>query len=122
MLGVSIVWFTAPFIRNAYPSLMQLKTGFFATFMFLAIFNGFNVRSDGFNILERINENEDFFKIMGAMLVATIALCSIGGVIGEIFGCVRLGITGWIPVLLVGLSILPLDMLRKLICGTYKIK
>ena len=88
--------------------------------MFMAIFNGFNVRTDKLNIFERLNENKSFIKVWLIMLGATVALCLIGGVIGEIFSCTRFGIMGWCVVLVAALSVIVVDMLRKLIFRTYK--
>lgn len=120
LLVMSIIWFRIPALKNIFVKEEQLKTGFFAAFMFASILNGFNVRSEGFNILSRIKENSNFFKVMGAMLGATFILCNIGGVIGELFNCYRFNIVGWIPVLIFAITIIPVDMLRKLVCRTYK--
>ena len=54
------------------------------------------------------------------MLLATVALCMIGGPIGEMFSCTRFGVKGWLFVLVAGLTIIPVDMIRKLVFGTYK--
>ena len=132
MLVIGLIWFKWRFIGSfflipdTYEGMVvnqdMLKTGFFAAFMFAAILNGWNVRSEGFDIFSRIKDNMNFLKVMCAMLVATIFLCVIGGPIGEIFSCTRFGIEGWIPVLIAGVLIIPFDMLRKVIFGTYKQK
>ena len=129
MLVIGLVWFNWNVIGSFFMSNSgevmtvdpdKLKTGFFAAFMFAAILNGWNVRSDGFDIFARIKDNSNFLKVMCAMLLATIVLCVIGGPIGEVFSCTRFGMTGWIPVLIAGVSIVPIDMLRKALFGTYK--
>ena len=133
MLVLGIVWFSG-IINNFFPAEVQntassfvtpdmakLKTGFFAAFMISAILNGWNVRSEGFDIFKGIKENTNFIKVMGAMIIATVFLCVVGGPIGNIFSCTRFGIAGWIPVLIAGVLIIPVDMLRKLIFGTYKV-
>lgn len=120
----SVLWFKLHMIRNLFPSGgvgdAQFKTGFFAMFMFMSIFNGFNVRTDGFNIFERLNENKSFIKVWLAMLVSTAILCMIGGPIGEVFSCTRFGIKGWIAVCLAGFVTILVDLLRKAIFKTYK--
>lgn len=122
LLAMSLIWFNTEFIGSFFATPEELKTGFFAAFMIGSILNGLNVRSEGFDIFNRISENTNFFKVMGAMIGATVLLCIIGGQIGEIFSCTRFGIMGWIPVLLMSILIIPIDMLRKLIFGTYKNK
>ena len=120
MLISSLVYFFVPTIRGFFGTDEQFMTGYFAMFMFMAILNGFNVRTDGFNIFEQMSENKNFMKILLIMLLATVALCIIGGPIGEMFSCTRFGIKGWLFVLVAGLTIIPVDMIRKLVFGTYK--
>lgn len=120
MLISSLVYFFVPAIRELFGTDEQFMTGYFAMFMFMAILNGFNVRTDGFNIFEKMSENKNFMKILLIMLLATVALCMIGGPIGEMFSCTRFGIKGWLFVLVAGLTIIPVDMIRKLVFRTYK--
>lgn len=133
MLIASIIYFTVPAIRSLFPEGTlgdaQFKTAYFAMFMFMAIFNGFNVRTDGFNIFEKLNENKSFVKIWLIMLLATVALCMINGtipligpIIGEMFSCVAFGIKGWLLVIVAGFTMIIVDMLRKLTFQTYKNK
>lgn len=120
---MSVIWFNSSLVLGLFTSADQLKTAFFAAFMFSAIFNGFNVRSDGFDIFANLKENKNFLKVMGAMLVATFALCMssvVSGTLAKMVSCTAFGIKGWIAVILVGLLIIPVDMLRKLICRTYR--
>ena len=128
LLALSCAWFFSGLVEPFFTvdgvvNEAQFKTGFFAVFMFSAILNGFNVRNEGFNILKDIKENSNFFKILVAMLVATAALCMSGLVlpaIGQMFSTTPIGLTQWLVVLALSLVIIPVDMLRKLICGTYK--
>ena len=115
MFAMSVAWFMLPQISAMFGSDATLKTGFFAAFMISAILNGFNVRNDGLNILHRIKENGNFFKVLVAMLAVTILLCVVGGPVGEIFNCSRLALTEWPVVILVSLVIIPFDMVRKVI-------
>lgn len=123
LLGLSIMWFKSGLFEQFFKSEAQFKTGFFAAFMFSAILNGFNVRNEGFNIFKSIGQNKNFFKVLLAMLLATFAICMSSAVIpvvGNMFSTKAFGITGWLIVLAVSIIIIPVDMLRKLICGTYK--
>ena len=126
LFAASIIYFKVPFIRELFPAGIegdaQFKTSYFAMFMFMAIFNGFNVRTDKLNIFEKINENKSFVKVWLAMLLATVALCMIGGPVGEIFSCTRFGIAGWVFVTLSAVTVIIVDLIRKIIFGTYKDK
>lgn len=120
LLILGVVWFTNGFIGSLFETPEQLKTGFFAAFMFSAIINGLNVRSEGFDIFKGVNQNKNFFKVMLVMLVATVFLCVVGGPIGDVFSCTRFAPIGWVAVIIAGILVIPVDMLRKLIFGTYK--
>lgn len=120
MLVIGLVWFNWKFIGQYFENMDQLKTGFFAAFMFAAILNGFNVRSEGFGIFDRLRENTNFIKVMTAMLAATVLLCVIGGPIGAVFSCTRFSLQGWVFVICFGVSIIIVDLIRKFIFGTYK--
>lgn len=120
LLILGIVWFTNGFIGSLFETPEQLKTGFFAAFMFSAIINGLNVRSEGFDIFKGVNQNKNFFKVMLVMLAATVFLCVVGGPIGDVFSCTRFAPIGWVAIIIAGILVIPVDMLRKLIFGTYK--
>lgn len=75
--------------------------------------NAFNVRSEGANIFEHIKENPLFIKIWLVIMAVQTALACIGGVIGEVFGCVRFGLEGWILILLLAFTMYPVDLIRK---------
>lgn len=126
LLGLSVLWFKSGLFNDFFATEAQFKTGFFATFMFSAILNGFNVRNEGFNIIERVSENKNFFKVLGAMLLATVVICEasiipgVGSAIGNMFATNAIGIIEWAVVIGTSLVIIPVDMLRKLLCGTYK--
>lgn len=123
LFAMSIAWFKSGLFERFFTNEAQFKTGFFAMFMFSAILNGFNVRNEGFNVLKDIKENKNFLPVMGAMLLATVVI-SMGSLIlpaiGSVFSTEAFGLAGWLVVLAVSVLIIPVDMLRKLICGTYK--
>ena len=125
LLGLSLVWFKSGIFEQFFKNEAQFKTGFFAAFMFSAILNGFNVRNEGFNIFKSIGENKNFFKVLIAMLAATFCICMsslVLPVVGNMFSTQAFSIKGWLIVLAVSIIIIPVDMVRKLVCGTYKTK
>lgn len=118
--ALSIMWFTVPFFRNLFEDENQFRTAYFAFFIFISIFNGFNIRTDSVHIFKCLKENENFLKIWCTMFLVTILLCMIGGPVGEMFNCFRFGLNGWVMVSLLAFTIIPIDMLRKLVFRTYK--
>lgn len=119
---LSVLWFEIPFFRSFFETDEQCKTGFFAFFILASIFNGFNVRTDGFGIFKDIKSNPNFMKVWFSMLLATVVICMIGGPIGAMFECYRFGIQGWIVAILLATTIIPVDLLRKAIFKTYKLE
>lgn len=112
---ISLAWFLVPVFRSCFATDAQWYTGFFCMFVFSFMVNAFNVRSDGLNVFEHIGENKRFIHIWLAIMAVQIILVSIGGVIGEIFSCQRFGLQGWIAVILMALTMYPVDLIRKLL-------
>lgn len=112
---LSLVWFKVPFFRACFATEAQWYTGFFCMFVFAFMVNAFNVRSDSLNVFEHIGENKRFIHIWLAIMAVQVLLVSIGGVIGEIFSCVRFGLDGWIAVCLMALTMYPVDLIRKVL-------
>lgn len=112
---LSLVWFKMPVFRACFVTEAQWYTGFFCMFVFAFMVNAFNVRSDGLNVFEHIGENKRFIHIWLAIMAVQVLLVSIGGVIGEVFSCVRFGLDGWIAVCLMALTMYPVDLIRKVL-------
>ena len=112
---LSLVWFKVPFFRACFATEAEWYTGFFCMFVFAFMVNAFNVRSDSLNVFEHIGENKRFIHIWLAIMAVQVLLVSIGGVIGEIFSCVRFGLDGWIAVCLMALTMYPVDLIRKVL-------
>lgn len=100
-------------------------TGYFVLFIVSALFNGFNVRDDGFGIFKGLNENTGFLKVFFAIIIVQALIVNAGLVpfvvfewIGNMFSCVPFGIKGWIAVILLAATMIPVDLIRKCIVGT----
>lgn len=119
---LSFVFLRTPFFMNMFDSSKEVQstqylTAYFSMFVLCAVFNGFNVRSEGVNIFENIKENMGFIKVMAIIIVVQIALTFVGG---ELFNCVPLTLEQWGFVILLAITIIPVDMLRKFIMRTGK--
>lgn len=118
---VSFIYLKVPFFVNLFANEEQHLTGYFVLFIVAALFNGFNVRDDGFAIFAGLNENKDFIKVFLIIIIVQALLVNAAIVplapfqwIGEMFSCVPFGIKGWIAVILLACTMIPADMVRKL--------
>lgn len=105
----------------------QHMTGYFVLFILAALFNGFNVRDDNFAIFKGFNENTGFLKVFFAIIAVQFCIVNagliplnIGGVepfkfISEMFSCTAFSVAGWCVVILLAVTMIPVDMLRKAI-------
>ncbi|MEG2354148.1 MAG: cation-translocating P-type ATPase [Clostridium sp.] len=109
---ISFVFLKAPLFVNMFKSAEEHMTGYFTMFVLAAVFNGFNVRGTEINILENIKENMGFIKVMGAIVVVQVVLTFVGG---DLFSCTPIELNHWLVVILMAFTIIPIDMIRKLI-------
>lgn len=97
-------------------------TGYFVLFIVSALFNGFNVRDDEFGIFKGLNENTGFLKVFFTIILVQAVIVNAALIpftvftwIGNMFSCVPFGIQGWIAVVLLAVTMIPVDLVRKLI-------
>ena len=121
---ISFVYLKVPFFVNLFDTTEQHLTGYFVLFIVSALFNGFNVRDDGFGIFKGLNENTGFLKVFAIIVLVQAAIVNAalipGSVftwIGNMFSCVPFGITGWIVVVLLAVTMIPVDLIRKCVVG-----
>lgn len=107
---VSVFFLITPLAVGMFRSAEYHMTGFFTLFLFTAIFNAFNARSEGRNLIENIRKNPAFLRMMGIIVVVQIVLTQIGG---EIFRCYGLNVQEWLFVLCLAALIIPVELLRK---------
>lgn len=86
-------------------------TAFFSLFIFISIFNAFNARTTRANIFSGILKNKVFLIIMLFIFLAQIYLIYFGGKLFRTFG---LTLSELVIVLIIAFSVIPLDILRKL--------
>ena len=91
-------------------------TGYFALFIFIAVFNAFNARTEEINLLDNITLNKNFLKIMGMVAVIQVLLTYLGG---DIFQCYGLNIEHWFLILILAFCVIPVDLIRKCVMKMY---
>ena len=93
---------------------VYVLTGYFAFFIFMAVFNAFNARTDRMNLFDNIGGNPGFLKVMGLIVVVQVIMTYFGGVILRCFG---LNAEEWLFVIAMAFIIIPVDLIRKAIVG-----
>lgn len=96
------------------PNDQYLMTGYFCFFIFAAVFNAFNARTEKLNLFDNLGGNTGFLKILGIIVVVQVLMTYFGGVI---FRCFGLTLSEWGFVLLLSFTMIPIDLIRKLILG-----
>ena len=118
-LGLSIFFLASRTVRELYGGIeptAELYTAFYALFIFLGINNCLLSRSPRLNILSNIGKNKPFLLIMLLISVIQVMMIYFGG---ALFRCVPLKLHELSFVILLSLSVIPFEMMRRLV---YKLK
>ena len=117
---LSFVFLKLPLFDKLFTSNEQKLTAYFVLFIWSALFNGFNVRDDKFAIFRGLKENPDFMKVLLIIVIVQAIIVNAGLIplapfkwLGEMFSCVPFGLSGWLIVILLSFTMIPVDMLRK---------
>ncbi len=104
---------------------IYLTTAYFAFFIFVAVFNSFNARTEKMNLFDNLSKNKGFLMVFGIIAAVQIAMTYIGlavPAVGEILGCHGLNGSEWLLVLVMAISIIPVDLIRKAIAKAVSAK
>jgi magnesium-transporting ATPase (P-type) len=119
---VSFVFLKAPFFTGLFDNEEQHLTAYFVLFIWSALFNGFNVRDEGFGIFKGLDLNPGFMRVFIAIVLVQAVIVNAGLIpipvfsfIGEMFSCVPFGIKGWVTVIILAFTMIPVDIIRKMI-------
>lgn len=122
LVVISFVFLKLPFFDQFFDTEEQKLTAYFVLFILSALFNGFNVRDEKFAIFSGLDENTGFLKVFFLIIAVQACIVNAGLVnleifkwIGEMFSCVPFGITGWLVVIILGFTMIPVDLIRKLV-------
>ena len=115
MTFIAILFFKSTTIdhwfRNA-PDHIYTYTGFFCVYVFMAVFNAFNVRVNSMNLLKNINRNVGFLQIMALIVIVQLVLTFIGG---KVLRMTPLTKVEWIIVVAMSFSMVIVDLMRKFV-------
>lgn len=122
LTAISFLYLKLPVFAGLFENEEQHLTGYFVLFIVSALFNGFNVRDDGFAIFKGLDENTGFLKVFFAIIAVQMVIVNAGLIpvpvftwIGNMFSCVPFGVKGWIVVIVLAMTMIPVDLVRKMI-------
>ena len=95
----------------------EVLTFMFTFFIYAVIFNSLNTRSHGFNVFEHIGKNKRFIYVMTSIAVVQSLIIQFGG---EVFSTVPMDLKHFGMALGLAFLIIPVDMIRKALIGSFK--
>lgn len=91
---------------------IYLMTAFFGLFIFIGIFNSFNARTHRLNLFANILKNKVFLIIIGFIVIVQLCLLYFGG---NLFRTAGLTFKEFEIMILLSMTVIPIDFLRKFI-------
>ena len=111
---ICLIFLKIPFIDNLIRysnDNRYLMTSYFALFVFMGVFNAFNARTERINIFANLKHNKVFTIIISFILITQIIIIYKGGTIFRTYGLLPHEL---LLTIIIALSIIPADWLRKL--------
>ena len=93
-------------------------TSFFTLFIFSTVFNAFNSRTESLNLFDNILKNKGFIGIITLIIIIQIFMTQSGyfwPTFGKIMNCHGLTLEQWGIILVMAFTIIPIDLIRKII-------
>ena len=99
-------------IANMFVTETEAITARFALLCFMAVFNGFNIRTEHINLFDGIGKNKLFSAIAIGIFVMTFALCNFAE---NLIKVTALDFKHWVVVVILAFMVIPIDLIRKII-------
>lgn len=99
-------------IANMFATEAEAMTARFALLCFMAVFNGFNIRTEHINLFNGIGKNKLFSAIAIGIFVMTFALCNFAENLVKV---TALDFKHWIVVVILAFMVIPIDLITKII-------
>ncbi len=119
---ICILFLKLPIVREFIrlgPDYKYLMTAYFALFIFIGVFNSFNARSERINIFANLSKNKVFIVIISFILIVQVYLIYHGG---DLFRTYGLKASEFFLVLLLALTVFPVDFIRKIYLRHHHLK
>ncbi|MBE6734125.1 MAG: cation-transporting P-type ATPase [Ruminococcaceae bacterium] len=112
IIAYCIMLFTP--LNALFPSAEESLTARFALMCFMAVLNGFNIRTDSINLFKGLMKNKLFSQIAVGIFIGVILLCTFVG--GAVKLC-PLSFVQWVTVIGLSFIVIPFDIIRKAIAN-----
>ena len=99
-------------VSNMFASDVEAMTARFAMLCFMAVFNGFCIRTEHINLFNGLSKNKLFWEIAIGIFAMTILLCTFAG---NLIKVAPLDFTHWLIVVVIAFMVVPVDIIRKLV-------
>lgn len=99
-------------IANMFATETEAMTARFALLCFMAVFNGFNIRTEHINLFNGIGKNKLFSAIAIGIFVMTFALCNFAENLVKV---TALDFKHWAVVVILAFMVIPIDLIRKIV-------
>lgn len=99
-------------ISKMFPTETTAMTARFALLCFMAVFNGFNIRTEHINLFNGIGKNKMFSAIAVGIFAMTFVLCNFAGNLVKV---TALDFKHWMVILVLSFMIIPVDLIRKIV-------
>ena len=114
-IGLCLFFLLSPTVAAHFrysPDKIYLLTSFFALFIFTSVLNCFNCRSDRMNVLKGLSKNPTFIFIMLLIVTVQIVFVYLGGTVLRTSPLTQSELR---YTLLLALSVIPAELIRRLI-------
>ena len=97
-------------VAKLFTTETEAMTARFALLCFMAIFNGFSIRTEHMNLFKGLSKNKMFIYIAVGIFVGTILLCNFAENLVKV---TALDPKHWIAIIVVAFMVVPVDLIRK---------
>lgn len=99
-------------IANMFATETEAMTARFVLLCFMAVFNGFNIRTEHINLFNGIGKNKLFSDIAIGIFAMTFVLCNFAE---NLIKVTALDFKHWVVVVILAFMVIPIDLIRKII-------
>lgn len=97
-------------VSNMFATDAEAMTARFALLCFMAVFNGFNIRTEHMNLFKGIGKNKLFSYIAVGICAMTVILCDFAG---TLIKATALDLNHWLVIIALAFMVIPVDLIRK---------